>query len=119
MPDEAPLEWTTAEEDELFLMTNLYPRRTGLPVTVFVSPRSGGHDIRVKVSVVPGNRMTLEGAAVVGVRPEPRLIHGRLDADVLSQVTAWIRLNEAALIDHWNGLTDGGDLALQIKPLPA
>ncbi len=43
-PDEAE----EPDGDELFEMANLYPDTTGLPMTVWVSPRGNArHDIRV------------------------------------------------------------------------
>ncbi len=36
------------ETDDLFEMANLYPRETGLPMTVWVSPRGNArHDVRM------------------------------------------------------------------------
>jgi hypothetical protein len=41
-------------DDELFEMTNLFPRTTGLPMTVWVSPRGNApHDVLVKVNMTP------------------------------------------------------------------
>jgi hypothetical protein len=35
--------------DDLDLMTNLYPRTTGLPMVIWVGPRYGArHDVRLK-----------------------------------------------------------------------
>ena len=80
MPDEAPLEWTTAEEDDTFLMSNLYPRHTGLPMTVWVNVKGNArHDVRVKVNMTHGARADVDNMAVVGVRPQPKLLHGTLD----------------------------------------
>ena len=46
-----------APEDDLYEMKNLYPRHTGLPVTVWVSVKGGaGHAARVKVCRRPGAR---------------------------------------------------------------
>ena len=119
MPDEAPLEWMSAEEDESFLMTNLYPRRTGLPMTVWVGPRAGArHDVRIKVNTSPGERMDLSTAAVVGVRPQAHLVHGELSRSDLDLVASWIRLNEEAILRHWTGEYDGIDVAENIKRLP-
>lgn len=119
MPDEAPLEWTSAEEDEGFLMTNLYPRRTGLPMTVWVGPRAGArHDVRINVSTSPGERIDLQTAAVVGVRPEPHLVHGHLSRSDLEQVATWIKLNEDMLLRHRTGEYDGMDVAENMKRLP-
>ena len=115
-PDEARLHLIDGEERDLFEMANLYPRTTGLPVTVWVSPRGGArHDVRVKVSSVPGDRMDLEGAAVLAVRPGPELLQGHLSADVRRAVDAWIKLNTAALVEYWNGDLDTVELGMRLR----
>ena len=120
MPDEAPLEWVADEEDDTFLMASLFPRTTGLPMAVWVNERGGArHDARLKVSTAGGGRMQTEGAAVVGIRPEPRLIHGSVSARDMQALSAWIRLNEAVLIDYWNSEADTADLIERLRPLPA
>ncbi|HJU17573.1 MAG TPA: hypothetical protein VJ770_14040 [Stellaceae bacterium] len=51
-------------------------------MTVWVSPRGNArHDVRIKVNQVHGNQMTIANAAVVGVRPTPHMIAGRLAPD--------------------------------------
>jgi len=105
---------------DLFTMTNLYPRRTGLPMTVWVSPRGRArHAARIKVSLHHGPRMTIGNTAVVRLQPVPKVIAGQLSASDRQAVFEWITLNEAALLDHWNGLIDGGDLIERLRPLPA
>ena len=95
------------EERDLFEMANLYPRTTGLPVTVWASPRGHArHDARVKVSANPGNRMDLDETAIVAVRPQPALVHGDLPKETLDAVFHWVELNSAALIDFWDGAID-------------
>ena len=97
-------EWTLEKENELFEMANLYPRDTGLPMTVWVGPKGNArHDVRVKVCRPHGDRMIIEDTAVVGVRPEPRVIEGPLATADFKLVSAWIKLNEAALVDYWTG----------------
>ena len=120
MPDEAPLDWSVAdEEDDPFLMASLFPRSTGLPMAVWVNEKGGArHDARLKVSTAGGERMQLEGAAVVGIRPEPRLIHGALPARDLKVVADWIRLNEAVLIDYWDSKADTVELIERLRRLP-
>jgi hypothetical protein len=62
-----------------FEMANLYPASTGLPMTVWVSPRDGArHDALVRVSAVYGRSMDIGNAAVVRIRPSPHVIHGHL-----------------------------------------
>ncbi len=94
----------TGEDIDLFEMANLYPRDTGLPMTIWVSPKGHArHDVRIKVCTTPGDRMDATNTAVVAVRPQPHLLHGELSFEDLDAVTRWIALNATALIDYWNG----------------
>ena len=59
-----------AEGDELFEMANLFPRTTGLAMTVWVSPRGNArHDVRVKVNTVHGNQMNVARRSWPSARP--------------------------------------------------
>jgi hypothetical protein len=96
-------------------MANLFPRTTGLPMTVWVSPRGRArHDARIKVSLTPG-RMDIGHTAVVGIRPSPRLIEGKLASADLELVSRWIGLNEAALIDFRNEAIDSVELGARLR----
>ena len=106
------------EGDDLFEMANLFPHRTGLPMTVWVSPRGGArHDARIKVNMTHGNQMNAANTAVVGVRPAPHLIAGRLSADDERLVFEWVALNNDALIAYWEGQIDTIDLGERLKPI--
>ena len=108
------------ETDELFEMANLYPRTTGLPVTVWVSPRGNArHDVRIKVNMTHGKQMNVDNTAVVGVRPSPHVIAGRLSAEDERAVSDWITLNAASLIAYWDGDIDTVQLSQALKPLPS
>lgn len=50
--------------------------------------------------------MDASNAAVVGVRLAPHVIAGRLPPADEQAVSAWIALNEAPVIDHWDGRID-------------
>jgi hypothetical protein len=105
-------------EDELFEMANLFPRTTGLPMTVWVGPRGNArHDVRVKVNMTHGNQMNIDNTAVVGVRPSPHLIAGQLSPDDERAVSAWITLNTNAIIAYWDGDIDTLELIQVLKPL--
>jgi hypothetical protein len=100
------------ETEDLAPMTNLYPRTTGLPMVVWVGPSYGApHDAQIKVIQVHGTRMDPGNLAVVALRPRPHVVAGHLTAGDLQAVTRWIALNETAILDHWNWLTDGAELA--------
>jgi hypothetical protein len=104
--------------DELFEMANLFPRTTGLPMTVWVGPRGNArHDVRVKVNIAHGNQMTVDNAAVVGVRPAPHLVAGRLSTGDQQAVFTWITLNAPIIIAYWNGTIDTAELIQSLKPL--
>jgi len=106
----------TLTAEEQYEMTNLSPRMTGLPMVVWVSPRGRAqHDVRIKVSTVHGSRLVLDNMAVVALRPEPTLIAGRLDTSDLALVQHWLRLNEAALVDYWDGSIDTGELLERLQ----
>ena len=65
------------EAEDLFEMANLFPSTTGLPMTVWVSPRGNArHDVQVKVNMTHGNQISAANTAVVAVRPVPRIIAG-------------------------------------------
>ena len=105
------------EEDSLYEMANLFPRTTGLPLTVWVSPRGRArHAARIKVSLTPG-RMDVGHTAVVGIQPRARLIEGELTPADFVLVARWITLNEAALIDFWNEGIDSVELGARLRKI--
>jgi hypothetical protein len=109
----------TLEADDLFEMANLFPGTTGLPMTVWVSPRGNArHDVRIKVNLTHGNQMNVANTAVVGVRPVPRLIAGRLSPDDEQAVFRWISLNALALVAYWEGHIDTVQLGQMLRPIP-
>lgn len=95
------------ETEDLFEMANLYPDTTGLPMTVWISPRGNvRHGVRVKVNMTHGNQMTIANTAVVAVRPTRRVISGHLSPDDTQAVFRWITLNVDALVAYWEGRID-------------
>jgi hypothetical protein len=107
---------TQSESDELFEMANLFPRTTGLPMTVWVSPRGNSrHDVRVKVNVTHDDQMNISNMAVVGVRPIPRVIAGHLSPDDQRAVFEWVSLNTAALVAYWDGQIDTVQLGKALR----
>jgi hypothetical protein len=95
------------------------PATTGLPMTVWVSPRgTSRHDIRVKVNLTHGNQMNPSNTAVVGVRPSLHIIAASLPPDDEKAVFQWISLNVAALLAYWEGEIDTIQLGRTLKALP-
>ena len=107
------------ESDELFEMANLFPCTTGLPMTVWVSPRGNTrHDVRVKVNMTHDDQMNIANTAVVGVRPTPHVIAGRLSPDDQRAVFEWVSLNTKALVAYWEGRIDTIELGQVLHRLP-
>jgi hypothetical protein len=108
------------DSDELFEMANLFPRTTGLPMTVWVSTRRNArHDVRIKVHMTHGNQMNPANTPVVGVRPAPHLIVGQLSPDDQRAVFQWVSINAASLIAYWDGQIDTIELGNRLQPLPS
>lgn len=106
------------DRTDLYEMANLFPEDTGLPVTVWVSPRGRArHAARVKVSRVAGNKMVPSNTAVVRIEPEPALIAGKLPSQYLAPVLRWIAANRTPLLRYWNGEIGIGVLIGSLKKL--
>ncbi len=104
------------EEDDLFEMANLYPRDTGLPMTVWVSPKGHArHDVRIKVCQTPGDQMNADDTAVMALRPKPHLLHGQLPSRELAMVRQWAELNSEPLVNYWDGALSTLELARLLR----
>ena len=102
---------------DTYEMANLSPRTTGLPLTVWVSPRGKAqHDARIKVSLTPG-KMDVDNVVVVAIRPTPQPVTAGLGAAEFKQIAAWITLNEAALLDYWNEVIDTEELIFRLSKI--
>src|SRR5436190_2006254 len=104
-------------DDDLFTMSNLSPRRTGLPFVVWISPRGNAQDdARVKISrslkATPGEFIT------VAVHPVT-VIDGVLSDRDLALLRKWIELNRDVLVRFWNGEIEyTEDVLEQLHPVP-
>jgi hypothetical protein len=109
---------TEPSADELYGMANLFPQTTGLPMVVWVGYRGRArHDVRIKVQITHGSRVNPSNMAVVGVRPVPRLIAGRLSSADQQLVFECAALNTDALVAYWEGQIDTSTLVQRLKSL--
>jgi len=108
----------TPYEDDYYLMANLRPADTGLPMVVWVSERGNAqHDARVKVCTVHGDKLGNNPQASVAVRPQPRLVAGNLSAADLQAVSRWIDLNADPIVAYWDGIIGTGELMRRLQLL--
>jgi hypothetical protein len=109
----------TSDNDDFYLMANLRPTTTGLPMVVWVSYRGNAqHDVRVKVATVRGHKIPADNLISIGVRPQPHLIQpGTLSAGDFDAVSRWIALNVDAIVAYWDGAIDTVDLVRRLRRL--
>ena len=106
------------ESEAPYEMVNLVPRMTGLPMTVWASPRGQArHDVRIKVNPTHGRQMVIRDAVSVAIRPVARVIAGALPPADRQVVLRWIALNEEALVDYWEFRIDTDEFLRRLKPL--
>jgi hypothetical protein len=107
-----------SEAEAPYEMVNLVPRMTGLPMTIWASPRGRArHDVRIKVNPTHGRQMIIHDAATVAIRPAPRVVAGTLSPADRQAVSQWIALNEAALVDYWNFRIDTDEFLQRLRPI--
>lgn len=103
------------QDEDLYLMANVHPKRSGLPFVVYISEKQGRHDVRVKVADGPKGANFV---AVVGVRPEVELKEGVLSPRDFALVKAWIELNRDVIIGYWDRtIEDTADALAALQPL--
>lgn len=106
------------EAEAPYEMVNLAPRMTGLPMTVWASPRGQArHDVRIKVNPTHGRQMVIRDAVSVAVRPAARVVAGALSPADRQAVLEWVALNEGALVDYWEFRIDTDEFLQRLKPL--
>jgi len=106
----------TLQDEDMFLMTNVYPEDTGLPFVVYISEQQGAHDVRVRI----GSGVRAQPfVATVSVRPQIEVLGGELSNRDLELVRRWIELNRDTIIAHWEGrLPSSRHVLNALKPLP-
>ena len=91
------------QNDGLFEMANISPKRTGLPFVVWISPRVGAPlDVRVKVS--KGPNVHSSELVSVAIRPDVHVVSGgKMTSDDLALLKKWVELNHDVIIKYWDG----------------
>jgi hypothetical protein len=111
---------TLLTRDDLFEMVNLRGRSTGLPMNIWIGPRGGARRAaRIKVQGDHREKFDRNDLAVVSVEDDPpQLVEGELSAEDLELVRSYIKLNRAAILDHWRDEAGGVELTRALRPLP-
>ena len=99
---------------------NLAPAITGLPMTVFASPRGRArHSPRIKAHRRHGPKMDPQNTASIALLPVPHPAAGELSERDARLVYQWASVNQAALIDYWEGRINTAELLARLEPSPS
>jgi hypothetical protein len=105
---------------DLYATTSLRGRNTGLRNNVWIGPsRRGRRTARILVQTDRRWQLEIDHLAAVSVEDNPpQLIEGELGESDLTETQRWIKLNRAAILDHWHGRTDNVGLVRTLRRLP-
>jgi hypothetical protein len=105
-------------KEDLFLMTPLLPKETGLPMKVWFCVRPSKKAISaMKVNTERGDRVKPYEWVSVSVSDEPRILeeNATLDPNDFTLVKRFINQNRDAILTHWNGDSDSYELIMALK----
>jgi hypothetical protein len=95
-----PMKTHEDDSDIFFLLANLWPRTTGLPFVVWISPATDDqNDVCVRVS----RGLSPSDMAVVAIRPDLRVVQSELSGGDLALLRTWVELNREVLEEYWDG----------------
>jgi hypothetical protein len=106
-----------SQDEDLFGMANISPRRTGLPFVVWISQTGPSHDVRVKVSKGPTPKNS--ELVSVAIKPDVHVVgRGTLSTDDLAVLQKWVELNRDAIVKYWDGNIEYTEDAIAaLKPI--
>jgi hypothetical protein len=106
------------EEEELTAdMVSYRKNVTGLDNTVFISVKFPQHGPRIKVAIDPPTHIDPAGDNASVSIADGSVLAGKLSADVVKQVRAFIDLNQDTLLDYWEKRIDTDELRQRLQPV--
>ena len=100
--DDTPLSQSHVDL-ETFAMSNVTPKRTGLPMVVYIGPKNAKHGCRLKVSQFYGTKMRVGQWFFMTVEHEPHIIGdtGEIKLKDIKLVQDFIIINIRVILDFW------------------
>lgn len=119
LDEEAPVvndETQFAFKEGTYEFTDLAPKQTGLPFTVWIQP-SLGAEYGVRIAISSGDEFKRDWVLVM-IEPGLRVVRGKMGDEDLVLLRQWVNLNRAAITRFWNdGETDSNPEIFHPKPL--
>lgn len=88
-------------ELDLYAMANLQPKTTGLPMTVYISNRTAGHEPRVVISQQHGDQLISSDLSFMTIKDNPRIIGKLAGIRNLMKVHQLLMANQGLLLHYW------------------
>lgn len=108
--------YEASEDEMMFEMANLLPKRTGLKYQIWYSAKIPGHNPKIKVDLNDGYFLSIQ--------IETHEVKGAVDKILskdLKKIFEWIELNEDVLLRYWNeahkGKIDTAEMDTLLKPV--
>jgi hypothetical protein len=105
------------ESEVLIEMANFKEKTTGIPLSLWVSPKNANHGARIKV--VWGDDIS-QSLSVSIHRENPSVVAGNekdISAYLLKQVQQWVKLNYDILMKYWRLEVDTKELKQSLQKL--
>ena len=108
------------KEESIFEMSNIRPEESGLPMVIWVSPKTGneGYNARIKVERSYGNKAKKDMFTMTIDKTNPEIIagdQGSISNKDVEKVKDFIRNNYTNLISLWNDNISPTQFTLKIK----
>ena len=108
--------YEASEDEMMFEMANLLPKRTGLKYQIWYSAKVPGYNPIIKVDLNDGFSLSIQ--------IETHEVKGAVDkiqSKDLKKIFKWIELNEDVLLRYWNeayeGKIDTAEMDTLLKPV--
>lgn len=99
--------------------SNIRPKYTGLPMVVWVQPKTGKerHGPRLKVQTTHGDKVEVDNWVTVTIEDAPKVIgKGLSNTDVIA-VNTFIKKNKENLLKFWNDEIDPIEFTMAIQKI--
>jgi hypothetical protein len=102
---------------DLFEMSNLREKTTGIPALIWVSAKNANHGARVKVQW--GDSIK-ESVSISIHKANPTVVAGNeknIDSEILKKTKEWVVENYIILMEYWNMEIDTADMISALRKL--
>lgn len=84
-------------------MANVQPKTTGLPMTIYISSKTAGHEPRITISQQHGDHLNASDLFFMTIEDNPRILGKLVGIRVsdLKKAHQFIMANQGLLLHYW------------------